>query len=108
MSRLLFFVLVPFVVYGALTVSEWAIHRHVMHSRATSIGRQHIVHHVATDRRSMRLDTTTPDYAIVLPDENLCLDFETVVCAAVLFALLAGGVYWTTRNGWYAAYTMCI
>ena len=56
----------------------------------------------------MRINTSTPNYGIVLPDENLCLDSETVVYAILLFVLFAGGVYWTTRNIWYAVYTMCI
>ena len=101
-------ILITVLVYWTFSISEWVLHKYVMHKPASYIGRQHIMHHISTNTHTMRLDTTIPNYEIVLPDENLCLDTETAVYVFMLFILLSGGIYIISHNTYYAIYAMCL
>ena len=59
--------------YVILSICEYLIHRFVMHTNFSSIGKSHLIHHKNT-RKDMSLDTNGDDYDQILPSENLVLD----------------------------------
>ena len=103
-----FVIAISLILYWVFTISEWLLHRFIMHRPSTYLGKQHLMHHVSTSAHTMRVDRSTPGYAIVLPDENLCLDTESVIYMSVVIVLLSFGVYKLTLNPYYAAYTLCL
>ena len=59
--------------YVILSICEYLIHRFLMHTNFSSIGKSHLIHHKNT-RKDMTLDTNGDDYDQILPSENLVLD----------------------------------
>lgn len=80
------------VIYLIFTLTEYMLHRFIMHKETTDTGVAHVTHHKHTNDHDMTLfDQDTPDYQIIMPQENLILgatEYVPIFIAIIVTAFL--------------------
>ena len=96
--------IIPIVIYVLLSILEWIIHRYIMHSPNTSLGKYHILHHKATNVQTMAI---THDIRLG-KTQNLCMDEYTIYAVSSILPIYIVAIMQITKNKKIIFYSLTI
>lgn len=96
--------IIPVVIYLLLSLLEWVIHRYIMHSPNTTLGKYHILHHKSTNVHTMAI---THDERLG-ETQNLCMDEYTLYAVVTILPIYFFALMRVTKNKIFIFYSLMI